>query len=92
MLSLLISDVNVGTLFPQKPTIPFNPEIKGCPHCRGNLNVQKTQEKTVVTMDIGAFFAKEIILECPQDQMTFVSPELRKLVPAQGTFGFEVIE
>jgi len=53
--------------------------------------VQKTWGKTVVTMDIGAFLAKEILLECPNDKTVFCSPQLRALVPVQGTYGFDVI-
>ena len=43
-------------------------------------------------MDIGAFCAKETKLECPRDKSVYFSKELRKLVPAYGTFGFDVIE
>jgi hypothetical protein len=55
------------------------------------LHVQKTWPKTVVTMKIGAFKAKETVLFCPHHQTTFKSEELRKLVPKGGTFGFDVI-
>lgn len=53
--------------------------------------MQKTWEKIVVTMDIGAFLAKEILLECPNDETVFCSPQLRALVPVKGTYGFDVI-
>jgi len=55
------------------------------------LRVQKTWPKTVVTMDVGAFWAKETVLYCPQDQITFNAEQLRNLVPEGGTFGFDVI-
>lgn len=56
------------------------------------LHVQKTTSpKTVVTMDIGAFNAKETVLFCPHDRKTFLSDQLRNLVPIGGTFGFDVI-
>jgi len=56
------------------------------------LLVQKTTSpKTVVTMDIGAFNAKETVLFCPHDRKTFFSDHLRNLVPRGGTFGFDVI-
>jgi len=56
------------------------------------LHVQKTTSpKTVVTMDIGAFNAKETVLFCPHDRKTFFSEQLRNLVPRGGTFGFDVI-
>jgi hypothetical protein len=56
------------------------------------LHVQKTTAtKTVVTMDIGAFYAKETVLFCPHDKKKFFSDQLRSLVPRGGTFGFDVI-
>jgi len=54
-------------------------------------HVRKTRTKTVVTMDIGAFCAKETVLFCPHDQTIFASEQLRRLVPERGTFGFDVI-
>lgn len=84
--------IRADTLFPQKPTIPFYPEDRYCPRCNAKLNIQKTQEKTVVTMNIGAFRAREIVLECPRDKSAYFSEDLRKLVPAHCTFGFDVIE
>ena len=60
-------------------------------HCGRKLHVQKTWEKTIVTMNIGAFQAKEIVLECPYDKTVFPSPQLRALAPFQCTYGFDVI-
>ena len=89
----LLLNVSAGYLFPQKPTIHFCPEVEYCPDCGEKLNVRKTtQEKTVVTMDIGAFWAKETQLECSRCGTVYFSEELRKLVPAHCTFGFDVIE
>jgi hypothetical protein len=86
-----MSGVSAGSLFPQKPTLPFYPENESCTHCESQLHVQKTWEKTIVTMDIGAFQAKEIVLECPYDKTIFTSSQLRALVPAHSTYGFDVI-
>ena len=56
------------------------------------LNVQKTADpKTVVTMDIGAFLAKETLLYCPNGHGTFRSEQLRNLAPKGATFGFDVM-
>ncbi|PPA79166.1 MAG: MULE transposase domain protein [ANME-2 cluster archaeon HR1] len=88
----LLTNVSTGSLFPQIPTIHFYPEVEYCPDCRTKLNVRNTQDKTVVTMDIGAFLAKETRLECPRDKSLYFSKDLRKLVPAHCTFGFDVIE
>ncbi len=86
-------NVSAGSLFPQKPTIHFYPEIDYCPDCSVKLNVRKTtQKKTMVTMDIGAFWARATELECSRCGAVYLSEELRKLVPAHCTFGFDVIE
>ena len=45
-----------------------------------------------MTMDIGAFEAREIVLQCPNDQTIFSSSQLRSLAPDKCTFGFDVIE
>lgn len=42
-------------------------------------------------MNIGAFRAKETVLFCPHDLITFGSKQLRSLVPEGGTFGFDII-
>ncbi len=89
----MFSNFNANSLFPDEPTIPFYPEVEYCSDCGAKLTVRKTQEKkTVVTMDIGAFWAKETILECPIDKSLYFSKELRQLVPGHCTFGFDVIE
>jgi hypothetical protein len=87
----LIASANAGVLFPRKPTIHFYPETHECPTCGSMLYVQKSRIKTVVTMHIGAFRAKETVLFCPHDPKTFFSEKLRSLVPEGGTFGFDII-
>ena len=88
----MIVDVSASVLFPKAPIVHFYPENHDCPICGSRLHIQKTRTKTVVTMDIGAFRAKETVLFCPQDQTTSISEQLRRLVPGGGgTFGFDVI-
>jgi len=53
--------------------------------------VQKTHTKTVITLDIGAFESKEVVLQCPKDQTIYHSEELRELSPTNGTFGYDII-
>jgi uncharacterized protein YbaR (Trm112 family) len=92
-ITKLLSDVSASSLFPKKPTIHFYSDVEYCPDCHLKLNVRKTtQEKTVATMDIGPFWAKETELECPRCEAVYFSEELRKLVPIHCTFGFDVIE
>ncbi len=78
-------------MFPEMPTIHFHPQTHECPECNSKLHVQKTREKTVATLDIGAFQAKETVLFCPLDQTVFISEQLRNLVPERCTLGFDVI-
>jgi hypothetical protein len=88
----LTANVSAGVLFPKKPTIHFYPENHESPVYGSRLHVQKTRTKTVVTMDIGSFQARETVMFSPQDQTIFPSEQLRSLVPEGGTFGFDVIE
>jgi hypothetical protein len=87
----LIQGISASKLFPQRPTIHFYPRQEICPKCNVTLKVQKTNTKTVVTMGIGAFNAKETVLHCPQCQKIFFSETLKALVPEGGTFGFDII-
>lgn len=88
----MITGTRAEVLFPEKPMLSFYPEIQNCPDCNTKLHVQKTAAtKTVATMDIGAFSAKETVLYCPNGHGTFRSEQLRNLVPKGGTFGFDVI-
>jgi len=70
------------------PTLYFAPEQRAD---LDQLNVYKTREKTVVTLDIGAFTAKEILLQCPEDKALYTSCELKALTPYRCTFGYDVI-
>ena len=80
--------MSARNLFPEIPTIYFYPQnISGC----DKLNVFKTREKKVVTLDIEAFRAKEIILQCPEDKALYPSHELKALTPYRCTFGYDVI-
>ncbi len=87
-----MGSLQAAALFDKKPVIRFDPEIQNCPVCNSILHVQKsTDPKTVVTMDIGAFVAKQSVLFCPYGHGTFKSRQLQKLVPKGATFGFDVI-
>lgn len=87
----MITGHSATALFSSSPLMHFYPETEFCPDCGMILQVRKTWIKTVVTMDIGAFRAKETVLECPADSRIFHSTQLRKLVPVHCTFGFDVI-
>jgi hypothetical protein len=70
------------------PTIHFYPQ----PLSDGStFTVFKTRQKKVVTLDIGAFWAKETIVQSPEDKVLYPSEELKALVPRRCTFGYDVI-
>lgn len=90
-INVILSQLSCSVLFPKKPVIEFYPKSDRCSVCGGRLQVRKTWKKTVVTLDIGAFQAKETVLECPNDQVVSTASKLRSLVPKGCTFGFDVI-
>ncbi len=45
----------------------------------------------MVTIEIGAFQAKERLLICPHDGKVYASEDLRRLSPARCTFGFDIL-
>ncbi len=51
----------------------------------------KTHRRTVYTLDIGGFVARETILQCPEDDSIYCSEELQSIVPYKCTFGFDVM-
>ena len=84
----LLQGICAKNLFPQTPTLYFAPEEGGD---LDQLNVYKTREKTVVTLDIGAFRTKEIVLQRPEENLLYTSHELKALTPYRCTFGYDVI-
>ncbi len=83
--------MSAGALFDRMPTIHFSPEQEKCDRCGTKLHRQKSWEKRVVTMDIGAFRAKETVLQCPNDKRVFTSQQLRAITPHRCTYGFDII-
>lgn len=76
-------------LFPTRPIIEFYPNKARC--CGLPLHVQKSQGKTAVTLDIGAFYAKETVFQCCSCGEKYKSEELQELVPSGCNFGYEVL-
>lgn len=52
--------------------------------------MHKSREKNVITLDIGAFRAKETILQS-RDGTVYHSRQLRTLTPYRATFGYDVL-
>lgn len=88
-IDTLIGRVCFRSLFPEKPIIDFNPDVPVC--CGFPLKVQKTRTKTVATLEIGQFEARETVLTCSECGRIYTSQELQKLVPQGCNFGYDVL-
>ncbi|EFK12157.1 conserved hypothetical protein [delta proteobacterium NaphS2] len=84
----VVEGVCAGNLFFEMPTVHFFSEEA---FCFGNNKVLKTREKKVVTLDIGAFRAKETIMQSEDDGKVYTCRELKSLAPHRCTFGYDVI-
>jgi len=62
-----------------------------CAECGCELRVRKTQTRTVSTLHVGRFRAREIILRCKRCGRTYRSEELCELVPPGANFGYDVM-
>jgi len=84
----VVEGVSAENLFIEIPTIHFFPQEDFCPV---NKTVLKTREKKVVTMDIGAFRAKETVMQSQEDRKIYTCHSLKSLAPHRCTFGYDVI-
>jgi len=83
----MANDHSAANLFRKKPTIGFYPQVSAC---EGDLKVLKSREKTVVTLDIGPFCAKETVLHDGGGGI-YHSEQLSNLTPHRCTFGYDVL-
>jgi len=84
---------SAACLFTQPPLLPFRSARSQCPDCQAPLQVNKTRTRTVSTLPIGAFTARETLLECPecQNQTIYGSEDLNRLAPPHCNFGYDVM-
>ena len=82
-----------ASLFAPRPTLPFAPAQTDCPDCHAPLQVYKTQSKTVHTLPLGCFTARETLLHCQrcQNDTLYGAEELSRLAPSGCTFGYDVL-
>ena len=78
-------------LFSRPPSVDFRPSLTHCPDCGGKLKVHKTQPRTVGTLHVGRFHARETVLICTPCSHTYRSGELCDLVPPGANFGYDVM-
>jgi len=83
--------VRVSHLFAGPPTVEFRPERSHCPGCGAKVTVLKTRTRTVSTLQVGPFRAREVFLRCTSCRHTFPSEELDALVPSGANFGYDVM-
>jgi hypothetical protein len=86
-----LSDAASPKLFPQKPMLTIYPEIEVCHRCGRKITVKKTKTRTISSLEIGTFEAKEYIYECQNDNIVFTPNQLDKMVPPGCNFGYDVI-
>ena len=73
------------------PLVEFRPLMTLCPDCGGELKVSKTRIRTVSTLHVGRFQAREVFLSCQSCGHTHRSEELNALVPPGANFGYDVM-
>ncbi len=71
--------------------VEFRPSTTRCSECGRKLKVQKTRRRTVSTLQIGRFRAREVFLFCEVCSRTYRSEELSDLVPSGANFGYDVM-
>ena len=83
----------VSSLFAKPPVVVFRPSITQCSDCgtRSTLNVQKTRTRSISTLHVGRFWAREVFLNCRWCGHTQRSEELCALVPPGANFGYDVM-
>jgi len=89
----LAESVSPRAMFPDLPTLGFEPGTNTCPNCAQRLTVVKTRTKPVATLAIGRFQAHESMRGCKrcENPATYRSDELLKLVPHRCNFGFDIL-
>jgi hypothetical protein len=80
-------------LFAERLVLPFRSSRTHCPGCQAPLQVYKTQDRTVQTLDLGCFTAHETLLQCGRcpNPTVYEAEALNRLVPPGGTLGYEVL-
>ncbi len=87
----LLQSVCASNLFAKPPTVEFRTEQTHCPDCGTKLRVRKTRTRSVSTLHLGPFQAREVFLLCNTCARTQRSEALSALVPPGANFGYDVI-
>lgn len=75
------------------PRIDFVSETELCPACAAATRVGKSRQRTVATLALGEFNARELLKHCPKcaPAALFGSLALRRLVKPRQQFGYDII-
>ncbi|MEK7786322.1 MAG: transposase, partial [Chloroflexota bacterium] len=92
-LARLAWESSTRALFPEPLTLHFAPPQTHCPQCRQPLKVCKTRGKSVATLHLGRYAARETLLHCEtcKTPRVYGSPDLASLVSSGCTFGYDVL-
>ncbi len=90
-LELLRNGASACGLFVRPPIVEFRSAMAHCAHCGSELKVCKTRTRTVSTLHVGRFLAKEVLLSCDPCCRTYRSEELCELVAPGSNFGYDVM-
>ena len=88
-LGSLIEGASAFNLFIDPPLVDFCPSITHC--CDSELKVQKTRPRTVSTLHVGRFHARETVWVCQACGRIYRSEELCELVAPGANFGYDVM-
>ncbi len=87
----MTANLSSARLFPTMTTVTFRPESEVCPQCEGPMKVWNTANKTVATLAIGTFAAREYRYYCRQCGEVVGSRELATLVAQRCRIGYDVL-
>ena len=89
----LARENSAAALFAQRPLLYFRSAQTQCSDCHAPLQVVKTQTKTVYTLHLGCFTARQTLLKCGvcQNPTSYRAEDLSRLVPTGCNFGYDVM-
>jgi hypothetical protein len=87
----LTLDLSAAHLFALPPIVCFEAEAQSCPVCKTALKVQKSKTRTLATLAIGDFRARETTSFCPRCHLVCGSKELSRLAAKGAKFGYDVL-
>ncbi len=79
-------------LFAKPPSVDFRTSMTHCSGCGCDLKVMKTRRRSVSTLHVGRFRAREVFMTCKPCARTYRSEELCTLVSPGANFGYDVMD